>query len=301
MSPPAWGCRSRYNQPLDTSTTPIHTASSQNEDSNHRSPRKRRTRRRQGVRGRRTHHCASEPNRAAPTGDTPNTEMRTADVAMNYQQTVEAFRGCDAVIHLAAIPNPVSKDDYVVHNNNVDSAFNGLRAAAEVGIKRFCYASSVNAIGLAFSNQPRRSPRHPTDSYALAKREAEIQAQAFAEWFPGMKVACLRIHEVSSLERVQKVHENDWENAGVKQLWGWVNPVATARACLLAVEKCDNWEGCEIFNIVAPTTTQDIPSEKLARKYFPDAEIRADMSGNQGFWTTDKAKRLMGWEHCETE
>ncbi|GFF81323.1 NAD-dependent glucose-6-phosphate dehydrogenase [Aspergillus lentulus] len=257
-------------------------------------------------------HATVQVNRTeqTPTGDIPDAEMRTADVAMNYQQTVEAFRGCDAVIHLAAIPNPVGKDDYVVHNNNVDSAFNGLRAAAEVGIKRFCYASSVNAIGLAFSNRPlhfdyfpidEEAPQHPTDSYALAKREAEIQAQTFAEWFPGMKIACLRIHEVSPLERVQKVHENDWENAGVKQLWGWVNPVATARACLLAVEKCDNWEGCETFNIVAPTTTQDIPSEKLARKYFPDAEIRADMSGNQGFWTTDKAKRLMGWEHYETE
>ncbi|KAF7168367.1 hypothetical protein CNMCM6106_003605 [Aspergillus hiratsukae] len=257
-------------------------------------------------------HSTVQVNRTEqpPPEDIPNTEMRTADVAMNYQQTVDAFRGCDAVIHLAAIPNPVGKEDYVVHNNNVDSAFNGFRAAAEVGIKRFCYASSVNAIGLAFSNRPlhfdyfpldEAAPRHPTDSYALAKREAEIQAQAFAEWFPGMKIACLRIHEVSPLERVQKVHENDWENAGVKQLWGWVNPVATARACLLAVEKCDNWEGCEIFNIVAPTTTQDIPSEELARKYFPDAEIRADMSGNQGFWTTGKAKRLMGWEHYEKE
>lgn len=41
-----------------------------------------------------------------------------------------------------------------VHNNNVNSAFIALRAAGELGIKRFCLASSVNAIGLAYANQP---------------------------------------------------------------------------------------------------------------------------------------------------
>lgn len=107
-------------------------------------------------------------------------------------------------------------------------------------------------------------------------------------------MACLRIHEVAPLKDVQKEHEENWEQSAVKQLWGWVNPQATARACLLAVEKSDNFEGAEIFNIVAPTTTQDTPSKELAKKYFPNTEIRGDMSKNQSFWTTDKAKRVLG-------
>jgi nucleoside-diphosphate-sugar epimerase len=80
--------------------------------------------------------------------------MRTADVANSYDDTLQAFKGCDAIVHLAAIPNPVGKEDWKVHSNNVNSAFNGFRAAGELGIKRFCYASSVNAIGLAYANQP---------------------------------------------------------------------------------------------------------------------------------------------------
>jgi hypothetical protein len=55
-----------------------------------------------------------------------------------------------------------------------------------------------------------------------------------------------------------------------------------------------------VFNIVAPTTTQDTPSEELAKKYFPNAEIRG-LQGNQGFWSTDKAENLLGWKHTETE
>ena len=255
-------------------------------------------------------HNTVQVNRTAQKYDgTPKSEMRTADSANSYEDTVKAFQGCDAVIHLAAIPNPVGKDDWKVHSNNVNSAFNGFRAAAEVGIKRFCYVSSVNAIGLAYANQPLHfdyfpidedAPPNPTDSYALAKLEAEVQAKAFVNWFPGLNIACLRVHEVAPLKDVQMEHQENWENAAVKQLWGWVNPEATARACLLAVES-DKMKGFEIFNITAPTTTQQTPSEELAKKYFAETEIRDDMSKNQSFWTTNKAKSILGWTHDERE
>jgi nucleoside-diphosphate-sugar epimerase len=241
---------------------------------------------------------------------TPNSENRQADTAGDYDSVVAAFKGCDAIIHLAAIPNPEHHPDAVVHANNVNSAFNGFRAAGELGIKRFCYASSVNAIGLVYSNQPRVFTHFPideeysispTDSYALAKAEAELQAKAFVNWYPGMKIACLRIHEVATRESVKKEHASDWEGAGVDQLWGWVSPEATARACLAALEKWDNYEGMEVFNIHAPTTAQDTPSEELAKKHYPNVPIKGDLSGNKGFWSTEKAKRILGWEHYELE
>jgi len=240
---------------------------------------------------------------------TTNSEYRTADTAGDYEATLEAFKGTDAVIHLAAIPNPIDKEDSLVHSNNVQSAFNGFKACGELGIKKICYASSVNAIGLVFSNQPRRFPYfpidedyplNPTDSYALAKAKSELQAKSFVNWFPGTKIACLRIHEVAPKEAVKEEHEKNWKDLAVRQLWGWVNPAAVARACLLSVEKADEFEGCEIFNIVAPETTQATPSKELAKKHYPDARIRG-LRGNRGFWTIDKAERILGWTHYETE
>lgn len=243
--------------------------------------------------------------------DVPNSEERVADLAGSFDATLKAFKGCDAVIHLAAIPNPVDKEDANVHNNNVDSAFNGFRAAAELGIKKISYASSVNAIGLAYANQPlhfdyfpldEEAPSKPTDSYALAKQEAELQARSFVEWFPGTKIAALRIHEVAPRAHVKKEHDQDWEGSGVKQLWGWVHPTATARACLLGVEKADNFQGCEVFNVHAPTTAQDTPSRELAKKYYPNAEIKGDWGkSNDSFWTMHKAEKLLGWKHIEQE
>lgn len=234
--------------------------------------------------------------------DTPKSETRVADTAGDHDSVVRAFEGCDAIIHLAAIPNPVNKKDAVVHANNVNSAFNGFRAAAELGIKRICYASSVNVIGLAYSNQPLRFEYFPidenytpapTDAYALAKSQAELQAQASVKWYPCMKIACMRFHEVATREHVNKHHASDWDGAGVKQLWGWVRPEATARACLAALEKSDNYEGMEIFNVHAPNTAQGTPSEELAKEYHPDVPIKGDLSGNKGFWSTEKIQRIL--------
>lgn len=256
-------------------------------------------------------HSTVQINRTEQEHDgTQNTEMRTADAASDYDATVKAFKGCDAVIHLAALPNPVGKPDWQVHSNNVNSAFNGLRAAAELGIKRFCYASSVNAIGLAYSERPLRLPYFPideeypcspSDSYALAKLEAETACKAFPNWFPGMKVACLRIHEVENKANVLQEHKENWQDAAVKQLWGWVNPVATARACLVSVTSADKYDGCEIFNIIAPDTTLDTPSAELAKTYYPDTKLRGDWNKNRAFWTAEKAERILGWTHHEKE
>ncbi|KAL7007672.1 hypothetical protein EMMF5_002748 [Cystobasidiomycetes sp. EMM_F5] len=240
--------------------------------------------------------------------DTPNTEMRTADTASDYEATLKAFKGVDAVIHLAAIPDPVDKDDYKVHNNNVNSAFIGLRACAELKINRVTFASSVNAIGLAFSNQPNRFDyfpldekvvQRPTDSYALAKMEAEIQCESFVHWFPDMRIASLRIHEVQPLKTVQKEHEEDPEFAA-KQLWAWVNPTAVARACMLGVTS-EGWKGHEVFNIVAPETTQKTPSKELASKHYPNTQLRDGFDGNKAFFISQKAEKLLGWTHDEKE
>lgn len=256
------------------------------------------------------HHTVQINRTDTEYDGTPNSEMRTADTGNDFESTLKAFRGCEAVIHLAAIPNPVDKPDSDVHSNNVNSAFNGFRAAGELGIKKICYASSVNAIGLAYANQPLQfdyfpidedyAPQ-PTDSYALAKSEAETQAKAFVNWFPGTKIACMRIHEVAPRADVKKEHDEDWDNAGVKQLWGWVHPEATARACLQAVENAGNFQGCEIFNVHAPTTAQETASEELAKKYYPYVPIKGDLSGNKGFWSTEKIQKVLKWKHFEKE
>jgi len=232
-------------------------------------------------------------------------EHRVAQ-ATDYDATKAAFSGADAVIHLAAIPNPEGKDDWVVHNTNVTGGYNAMHAAATLGIKRFTLASSVNAHGLVYSQAPLQFPSFPlleshapfpSDAYALSKAEVELQADSFARTYPGFRIASLRIHEVAPLKEIDRAEEED-----MRQLWAWVSPRATARAALLGVTAKEGaFEGHERFYITAPTTVRSEPSLELAKKYFPHVPIMGDLSGHKSFFSTEKARKLLGWEHTETE
>ena len=115
-----------------------------------------------------------------------------------------AFAGCDALIHMAAIPQPFKHPDHIVHNNNVVGSYNALRAAVERGIMRICQASSVNAIGLSYSRAPRfdyfpldeEHPNYTEEPYGLSKWICEQQADTFARRYEDIRIASMRFHWV---------------------------------------------------------------------------------------------------------
>ena len=90
----------------------------------------------------------------------------------------------------------------MVYADNTLSSYNALSAASTLGIKRICLASSINAIGGAFSRSPRYDyfpldEKHPTyaeDPYSLSKWVLEQQGDAFARRFEWMTIASLRFH-----------------------------------------------------------------------------------------------------------
>ena len=225
-----------------------------------------------------------------------------ADIAA-YDALERAMRGCDALVHLAAIPTPGRHPDHVVHNNNVTSSYNSLRAAAELGIFQVCQASSINAIGGAYSCWPRynyfpldeRHPSYAEDPYSLSKWICEQQADAIVRRHEGMKIASLRFHGVASERRIAVESGGTRGEMGVKHLWGYTLLDAAARACLQALAA--DFRGHEPFYIVAPETMVETPSLELKQRFFPDVPLRADLSGHRGFFDCSKAASVLGWRH----
>lgn len=220
-----------------------------------------------------------------------------------YDPFLAAIDGCEALIHLAAIPSPTRHPDHIVHNNNVTSSYNALRAAAECGIMRICQASSINAIGGAYSRWPTYDyfpldEKHPTyaeDPYSLSKWICEIQADSMVRRYEGMKIASLRLHGVvNSVEDTSRWKDSVHEILA-KHLWGYTTKEATARACLLGITA--DFDGHEAFYIVAPYTMMDTPSVALRDKHFPEVPITGDLSGTLGFFNCQKAEQLLGWKH----
>lgn len=231
-----------------------------------------------------------------PVGERPRrdgVEERQVELT-DYGAFEGALAGCEALIHLAAIPSPQLQAAHVVHNNNVQSSYNALWAAVELGIQAVCMASSINATGAFYSRRPRfdylpLDEDHPTyneDAYSLSKWIGELQADSIARRYEGMKIASLRLH---GLVPGHPAPGRVDDERAAKQLWGYTLMDAAARACLLSLTA--DFDGHEVFYIVAPQTMMAVPSLELKARYYPDVPLRGDLSGNRGFFNCEKAAR----------
>lgn len=228
----------------------------------------------------------------------PGLLRRAADVT-DYAAVLHSLESAEAMIHLA-VEAGGSADDATVHNGNVTGSYNALRAAAECGIRRVCMGSSVNAIGLSFSRRPRFQyfpvdEQHTTfneDPYGLSKWIGEVQAASMARRHPEMTICSLRLHWLVSDRGVAREAYSRRIARGAWELWSYTLFTSAVRACLRSLEA--GFKGHEIFNIVAPDTALDMPSAALARQFYPGVPIRGAFTGNQSFFTSAKAARLLG-------
>ncbi len=241
-------------------------------------------------------------DRIGPDPDRDGVRFVLADMSA-YDKLLDAFSGVDAVIHMAAIPSPVGYADDVVHNNNVVGSYNALRAAAELGIRRVCQASSVNAIGHSYSRNPRydyfpideEHPNYSEEPYSLSKWICEQQADAIARRYEGMRIASMRFHWVVPDRSLAAASFKPDAPSPGKHLWAYTRADAAADACLKSLSA--EFEGHEVFYIVAPNTAVDVPSLELASRHFPQVPIKGDLTGNRSFFNSAKAARLLNWEH----
>jgi nucleoside-diphosphate-sugar epimerase len=225
-------------------------------------------------------------------------------VLVDVGQVAGVLAGCDAVIHLGAIPKPTRHAPEIVFGNNVRGTFAVLQAADLLGIRRAVIASSVSAIGTAYAVH-RFSPSyapvdegHPLlgqDPYGLSKEVDERIAEMFHRR-NGMTVLAYRLHHVTrpgeSRAMADEVRRRPEGLAHL--LWGYIDVRDAATAFRLGVET--GGLGFEAFNIVAHDSLGDQPTESMIRRYSPETEIRSPIEGTAGAWSIDKARRLLGWE-----
>jgi nucleoside-diphosphate-sugar epimerase len=111
-----------------------------------------------------------------------------------------AVQGQDAVVHLAGIPGPDLADELTTYTVNTVGTYAVLSIAAECGVRKVVYASSINATGLPLNERPLLPERYPfdeqtaedfTDAYSLSKKANE-QAAAQIGDRTGLSITGLR-------------------------------------------------------------------------------------------------------------
>jgi nucleoside-diphosphate-sugar epimerase len=107
-----------------------------------------------------------------------------------------AFEGADVVVHLAFLVTGAAPRA-TIRSVNVDGTLNVFRAAAEAGVQRFVYASSVAAYGFHADNPELIAEDWPTRPasrlfYAQEKAELEEVLAAEAEEHPELALYLIR-------------------------------------------------------------------------------------------------------------
>jgi nucleoside-diphosphate-sugar epimerase len=125
---------------------------------------------------------------------------RTADVR-DPQALADAFAGADAVVHLAFIVVGDVPDPKSIFAVNIGGSSNVAQAAADAGVKKLIYTSSVSAYGLLpdtppllTEDSPIRGRENTGHYYASTKAAVEIFLEGFARDHPRLAITRFRAH-----------------------------------------------------------------------------------------------------------
>jgi nucleoside-diphosphate-sugar epimerase len=245
----------------------------------------------------------------------PEAPFLRADLT-DYGETIEALRGADAVIHLAAIPAPRIRTVERTFEINMLSTYNVFSAATMLRLGRVVWASSETVLGLPFGRHHARNlldpaavpghhpepdyvpideehPLRPHSSYSLSKVLGEEMARQFARWshipFVGLRFSAIR--EPAEYESFRDTsgdpHLGEWN------MWGYVDARDVAQACRLALTA--DLDGAEVFIIAAKDTVMDRPNAEIIAECFPSVVLRPGTGDYDTLLSIEKARRVLGY------
>jgi nucleoside-diphosphate-sugar epimerase len=227
--------------------------------------------------------------------------FRRADVE-DLPSLVDAFEGCDAVIHLAAIRESGLAPPQVTFRVNALGTVNCLEAAVAVGARRFVLASSEGALGFAYRERDFKPdyfpideahPLQPQDDYGVSKIAAEEACRAYTRRGV-LSTVCIRpcyCWGVSLGDEAVESLLNPGDHH--KSLWVYIHLRDVARAYRLACEAPDIEH--ETFYVVASDIRSNVPTAELVERYYPGVPLKRPMGTYEALISNDRAREVLGF------
>ena len=212
----------------------------------------------------------------------------------------------DAVVHLAAIPNPLILAENVTFRINVMSTYNVFYAASLLGIKKIAFASTNSSYGTCFAKRqflPHYLPideSHPQlnqDVYGGSKYISEEIAKMHVRGY-GLQAVALRYtfmerpgnyDSISFKENTEKNLMDQWRINGC---FGYCDIRDAANATLKAIQL--EGRGFEAVNVSADDTYMDVPTMEIIKRCYPGVKS-AEIEGYGALYSNKAAKDLLGW------
>ena len=251
---------------------------------------------------------------------------------MDQEAVTQACSGCEAIVHLAAVPGPRRATPARLMTVNVIGTVHVLEAAVSRRIPKVVFASSGAAAGFTFQSKPivpryfpidEEHPDAPQDDYGLSKLVAELTCRRYSDGY-GLRTICLRINNNWYLDRegaalavrggwakgmtIEELWtaryrrtiedaEKDWPSPGPpsprNNLWAVTDARAAAKAFRLAVE--DTKLLHEVFYINGDDTCSLEETSALVARHYPNVPCQVPLQGHASLVSHEKATRQLGY------
>ena len=216
---------------------------------------------------------------------------------------VDAFDGCDAIVHLAAIAEDGIAPPEVTFRVNAQGTFNALEAATKSGTQRFVYASSEAVLGFAYRRREFKPeyfpidedhPLQPQDSYGVSKLAAEEACRSYSRR-GALSTGCIRPCYCWGLELGDEAMLS-LRNPGAhfRSLWVYIHLRDIARAYRLACE-ADGIEH-ESFYAVASDVRANVPTAELIDRFYPGVRLARELGIYDSLIANDRAEQVLGFK-----
>jgi len=207
------------------------------------------------------------------------------------------------VVHFAAVPRLLMTSDNECYRVNTLGTYNVIDAAVKFGIRKIIFASSETTYGVCFADGERKpdtlplDEEHPTipeDSYAMSKVCNEATARSF-QARSGFDIYGLRINNVIEPHEYKQNFPDYMADASLRRrnFFAYID----ARDLGHMVECCLQTDGLgyQVFNVSNDDHSVNLTTAELIAEYYDGVEITREMGEHETFYSSEKAKRLVGY------
>ncbi|CAO1620333.1 unnamed protein product [Jaminaea pallidilutea] len=232
-------------------------------------------------------------------------EVDLTDIGAVLESFLEidmAYKGVQAVVHLAAVPSPGQTSSSRQFGTNLMSTYNVLEATRKLNIKNIVLASSETLIGIPLSTPPKSLPiteeteRSPESAYSLSKLMGEHLADQYARWVPDAKIISLRFSNV--MLQSEYASFESWQNDPKLRFWncwGYIDARDGAQSISLSLQS--KIKGHEAFLVANNNTVMRKPNKELIDAVFPGVPYKpVDANNpNETLLSIKKARDMLGF------
>ena len=232
-----------------------------------------------------------------------------ADV-LDREACYRLIEGVETVVHLANHPGPSYSDAQKVFNENVAMNMNVFQAAAELGVSRIVFASSIQAIsghryypeeeqapsGLSYLPLDGDHPPNPGNTYALSKVVTETMLKYYVK-IHGMRGVAIRFPSVLERKWLREIWERSArERRGYGPLdEGFSYLTFEDAAELVKAILLTPLDGFRVYQPAALSPCVDMPVREIVDRFYSNVPLRKPVAELQGLVDVSTITQETGW------